>query len=139
MRTFANKLMDGLGQILTIGDGVCTNSCLERRDGIWLSWNSRRMKHRHNDQELRERLPVAPSGRELRTTMFQGFGERVPDELTASACCTMQIKVICPPEQKYSVWVEAHFILGGTSGRRNTTRTFSCYRVCLYTESRQDE
>ena len=31
-----------------------------------LSWNSRLMKRRNNDPELRVRLPVAPSGPELR-------------------------------------------------------------------------
>ena len=58
--------------------------------------------------------------------MFQGFGERMPDELTASALYTMRIKVICPPEGKDSVWEEqTHFTLSGASLRRNTTWTFS--------------
>lgn len=39
------------------------------------------------------------------TTMFTGIGERMTKELTALAPSTMQIKVIAPPERKYSVWI----------------------------------
>jgi actin-related protein len=39
------------------------------------------------------------------TTMFPGMGERMTKELTALAPSTMKIKVIAPPERKYSVWI----------------------------------
>merc|ERR1711998_458647 len=39
------------------------------------------------------------------TTMFEGIGERMTKELTALAPSTMKIKVIAPPERKYSVWI----------------------------------
>jgi len=39
------------------------------------------------------------------TTMFAGIGERMTKELTALAPSTMRIKVIAPPERKYSVWI----------------------------------
>jgi len=39
------------------------------------------------------------------TTMFPGIGERVTKELTALAPSTMKIKVVAPPERKYSVWI----------------------------------
>jgi len=39
------------------------------------------------------------------TTMFPGIGERVTKELTSLAPSTMKIKVVAPPERKYSVWV----------------------------------
>jgi len=39
------------------------------------------------------------------TTMFQGIGERVTRELTGLAPSTMKIKVVAPPERKYSVWI----------------------------------
>jgi len=39
------------------------------------------------------------------TTMFQGIGERMTKELTALAPSTMRIKVVAPPERKYSVWI----------------------------------
>jgi len=39
------------------------------------------------------------------TTMFQGIEERMTKELTALAPSTMKIKVVAPPERKYSVWI----------------------------------
>jgi len=39
------------------------------------------------------------------TTMFQGIGERMTKELTQLAPSTMKIKVVAPPERKYSVWI----------------------------------
>eukprot|EP00445_Apocalathium_hangoei_P067673 CAMPEP_0204146080 /NCGR_PEP_ID=MMETSP0361-20130328/21932_1 /ASSEMBLY_ACC=CAM_ASM_000343 /TAXON_ID=268821 /ORGANISM="Scrippsiella Hangoei, Strain SHTV-5" /LENGTH=354 /DNA_ID=CAMNT_0051100131 /DNA_START=38 /DNA_END=1100 /DNA_ORIENTATION=- len=39
------------------------------------------------------------------STMFQGIGERMTKELTSLAPSTMKIKVIAPPERKYSVWI----------------------------------
>jgi len=39
------------------------------------------------------------------TTMFQGIGERMTKELTSLAPSTMKIKVVAPPERKYSVWI----------------------------------
>jgi len=39
------------------------------------------------------------------TTMFPGIAERMTKELTALAPATMKIKVVAPPERKYSVWI----------------------------------
>jgi actin-related protein len=39
------------------------------------------------------------------TTMFPGIGERLTRELVTLAPSTMKIKVIAPPERKYSVWI----------------------------------
>jgi len=39
------------------------------------------------------------------TTMFPGIGERMTKELMALAPSTMKIKVVVPPERKYSVWI----------------------------------
>jgi len=39
------------------------------------------------------------------TTMFTGIAERMTKELTALAPSTMKIKVVAPPERKYSVWI----------------------------------
>jgi actin-related protein len=39
------------------------------------------------------------------TTMFPGIAERMTKELTALAPSTMKIKVVAPPERKYSVWI----------------------------------
>jgi len=39
------------------------------------------------------------------TTMFPGIGERMTKEISALAPATMKIKVVAPPERKYSVWI----------------------------------
>jgi len=39
------------------------------------------------------------------TTMFENIGARMQKEITALAPSTMKIKVIAPPERKYSVWI----------------------------------
>jgi actin-related protein len=37
--------------------------------------------------------------------MFDGIDSRMSKELVALAPPTMQIKVVAPPERKYSVWI----------------------------------
>jgi len=37
--------------------------------------------------------------------MFEGIAERVTKEVTNLAPNTMKIKVVAPPERKYSVWI----------------------------------
>jgi actin beta/gamma 1 len=39
------------------------------------------------------------------TTMFSKIAERLTKEITALAPSTMKIKVVAPPERKYSVWI----------------------------------
>ena len=39
------------------------------------------------------------------STMFKGMTERLNKEVVALAPSTMKIKVIDPPERKYSVWM----------------------------------
>uniref|UniRef100_A0A2K5KC20 Actin, cytoplasmic 1 n=1 Tax=Colobus angolensis palliatus TaxID=336983 RepID=A0A2K5KC20_COLAP len=39
------------------------------------------------------------------TTMYPGMADRMQKEITALAPSTMKIKIIAPPERKYSVWV----------------------------------
>ena len=39
------------------------------------------------------------------TTMFEGFADRMKKEITALARSTVKIKIIAPPERKYSVWI----------------------------------
>nr|P27131.2 RecName: Full=Actin-1; AltName: Full=Actin I; Flags: Precursor [Naegleria fowleri]AAA29382.1 actin [Naegleria fowleri] len=39
------------------------------------------------------------------TTMFEGIAERMTKELTNMAPASMKIKVVAPPERKYSVWI----------------------------------
>merc|ERR1711934_366177 len=39
------------------------------------------------------------------TTMYPGIADRMTKEITAQAPSTMKIKIIAPPERKYSVWI----------------------------------
>ncbi|MEQ2294126.1 Actin, aortic smooth muscle [Ameca splendens] len=39
------------------------------------------------------------------TTMYPGIADRIQKEITALAPSTMKIKIIAPPERKYSVWI----------------------------------
>jgi len=39
------------------------------------------------------------------TTMFPGIADRMQKELVNLAPSTMKIKIIAPPERKYSVWI----------------------------------
>ena len=39
------------------------------------------------------------------TTMFDGIAERMEKEIKALAPQSMKIKIVAPPERKYSVWI----------------------------------
>jgi len=39
------------------------------------------------------------------TTMYEGIGERMTKEIQSLAPSSMQVKVIAPPERKFSVWI----------------------------------
>ena len=39
------------------------------------------------------------------TTMYPGIADRMQKEISALAPATMKIKIIAPPERKYSVWI----------------------------------
>jgi len=39
------------------------------------------------------------------STMFEGIAERMSKEMTALAPASMKIKIVAPPERKYSVWI----------------------------------
>jgi actin beta/gamma 1 len=41
----------------------------------------------------------------LGTTMYPGIADRMQKEITSLAPSTMKIKIIAPPERKYSVWI----------------------------------
>jgi actin-related protein len=42
---------------------------------------------------------------DLGTSMYPGIADRMQKEITALAPSTMKIKIIAPPERKYSVWI----------------------------------
>jgi len=39
------------------------------------------------------------------STMFEGIPERMEKEIKALAPASMKIKIVAPPERKYSVWI----------------------------------
>ncbi len=39
------------------------------------------------------------------TTMYPGIADRMEKEMKALAPSTMKVKIIAPPERKYSVWI----------------------------------
>jgi actin beta/gamma 1 len=39
------------------------------------------------------------------TTMFSGMAERMNKEITALAPASIKVKIVAPPERKYSVWI----------------------------------
>ena len=43
------------------------------------------------------------------TSMFPGMADRMSKEITLLAPSSMKIKVVAPPERKYSVWIGARF------------------------------
>merc|ERR1712186_298549 len=83
------------------------------------------------------------------TTMYPGIADRMQKEITALAPSTIKIKIIAPPERKYSVWIGGSILASlSTSNRcgspsKNTTNAahplstenasklylFSCYIV----------
>merc|ERR1719147_106439 len=76
------------GQIVTVGNERfrCFNSIMK------------------SDIDLRKDLyanTVLSGG----TTMYPGIADRMQKEITALAPSTMKIKIIAPPERKYSVWI----------------------------------
>merc|ERR1711939_883130 len=81
----------------------CSSSLLslERRPLVCTTALSRRLKC---DVDIRRDLyaNIVLSGG---TTMYPGIAERMTKELTALAPSTMKIKVVAPPERKYSVWI----------------------------------
>eukprot|EP00877_Chromochloris_zofingiensis_P001094 jgi/Chrzof1/10986/Cz05g19190.t1 len=62
------------------------------------------------------------------TTMFPGIADRMTKEITALAPSAMKIKVVAPPERKYSVW------MGGS-----TLASLSTFQMMWIAKSEYDE
>jgi len=62
------------------------------------------------------------------TTMFPGIAERVNKEVVALAPSSMKIRVIAPPERKFSVWI------GGS-----ILSSLSTFQTMWITKSEYDE
>merc|ERR1712107_32558 len=66
------------------------------RDHLQLHHEVRR---RHQEGPVRQHRHVGG------TTMYPGIADRMQKEITALAPSTIKIKIIAPPERKYSVWI----------------------------------
>ncbi|KAF2538930.1 hypothetical protein F2Q68_00022093 [Brassica cretica] len=53
------------------------------------------------------------------TTMFGGIGDRMSKEITALAPSSMKIKVVAPPERKYSVWIGGSILASLSTFQQN--------------------
>ena len=62
------------------------------------------------------------------TTMFPGIADRMQKEISQLAPPTMKIKIIAPPERKYSVWI------GGS-----ILASLSSFDACWVTKAEYDE
>ena len=62
-------------------------------------------------------------------TMFPGIGDRLHKELSILAPNDLKLKVISPPERKYSIWIGGS-ILGSLSTMENMWITKSSYEEC---------
>ena len=52
------------------------------------------------------------------TTMYSGIADRMQKELTSLSPSSMKVKIVAPPERKYSVWIGGS-ILGKCNGLSN--------------------
>ena len=62
------------------------------------------------------------------TTMFPGIADRMNKEITARAPGSMKVKIVAPPERKYSVWIGGSILASLSTfqqmwiAKRSTTR-----------------
>eukprot|EP01018_Ginkgo_biloba_P026732 Gb_34329 [translate_table: standard] len=97
------------GQVITIGDErfrcpeVLFNPSLIGTEAAGIH-ESTHKSIKKCDVDIRKDLygNVVLSGG---TTMFPGIADRLAKELTALTPSTVKIKVVAPPERKYSVWI----------------------------------
>uniref|UniRef100_A0A3Q3AE86 Actin, clone 302-like n=2 Tax=Kryptolebias marmoratus TaxID=37003 RepID=A0A3Q3AE86_KRYMA len=97
------------GQVITIGNERfrCPEALFQpsfvgnELDGVHMMTYSSIMKC---DEDIHKNLyeNIVVSGG---SSMLPGFAERMQKEITAQAPATMKIKIIAPPERKYSVWI----------------------------------
>ena len=97
------------GQVLTIGNErfICPEAlfrpCLLGMDAAGidrLTYNSIMKLDIDLRKDMYENIVISGG-----TTLFAGIAERLSEEITALAPASMKVKVIAPPERKYSVWI----------------------------------
>jgi len=72
------------------------------------------------------------------TTMFPGIADRMSKEISALAPSSMKIKVVAPPERKYSVWIGGSILASLSTFQQVSSLLisiieFCCLYACLLT------
>jgi hypothetical protein len=71
------------------------------------------------------------------STMFPGIADRMSKEITALAPSSMKIKVVAPPERKYSVWIGGSILASLSTFQQvkifhfNNVLSFALYLECV--------
>ena len=73
------------------------------------------------------------------TTMYPGFADRMKKEITALSPSTVNVKVVAPPERKYSVWIGGSILASLQSFQKmwiskkeyNESGSFIVHRKCF--------
>lgn len=86
------------------------------------------------------------------STMFPGIADRMSKEITALAPSSMKIKVVAPPERKYSVWIGGSILASLSTFQQvnaqsyipstpssNIELSFLHFELCEYEKSLLDE
>jgi actin len=71
------------------------------------------------------------------STMFPGIADRMSKEITSLAPSSMKIKVVAPPERKYSVWIGGSILASLSTFQQVCVVyiTFSCCTLFLLTHN----
>jgi actin len=75
------------------------------------------------------------------STMFPGIADRMSKEITSLAPSSMKIKVVAPPERKYSVWIGGSILASLSTFQQVCVVyiTFSCCTFFLLTHNNMAE
>ena len=65
------------------------------------------------------------------STMFPGIADRMSKEITALAPSSMKIKVVAPPERKYSVWIGGSILASLSTFQQVLSLSSETYVICL--------
>lgn len=65
------------------------------------------------------------------TTMYAGISDRMQKEITALAPSSMKVKIVAPPERKYSVWIGGSILASLSTFQQMWISKQECVLACL--------